>query len=71
MIKKIILLAIMVAVIAAFFMFDLGQYLNFQYLKSQQNQFAQYYNENKVLLFLFIQGYIYWLPCYLYREQPL
>lgn len=47
----------MVALIAAFFIFDLGQYLNLEYVKQQQASIAAYYQEhplNTVLLFFII-----------------
>ena len=40
--RALILLAV-VAIIAAFFVFDLGQYLNLDYLKSRQSGLAEYY----------------------------
>ena len=48
MIKKIILLLLIATVLACFFIFDLGQYLDFQYLKTQQAQLAEFYSKNQV-----------------------
>ncbi len=47
---KLILVAIIVAVIAAFFYFDLGQYLNLEYLKSQKDSLNALYSANPVLI---------------------
>jgi pyruvate/2-oxoglutarate dehydrogenase complex dihydrolipoamide dehydrogenase (E3) component/uncharacterized membrane protein YdjX (TVP38/TMEM64 family) len=47
--KKIILLAGLLIVVLLFFMFDLGQYLTLDYIKSQQQVIDQYYAENRVL----------------------
>ena len=48
MIKKILLLFAIVAVVTSYYFFDLGQYLNFEYLKSQQSALNDYYIANKV-----------------------
>lgn len=45
---KRILLAIVALLIGAFFIFDLGQYLNLDYLKSQQRNLDAYYAANPV-----------------------
>ena len=47
---KIFLVAVIVAVITAFFFFDLGQYFNLEYLKSQKDSLNALYNENPVLI---------------------
>jgi len=47
---KLTLVAIIIAVIAAFFLFDLGQYLNLEYLKSQKDSLNVLYNNNPVLI---------------------
>jgi len=47
---KLILVAVIVAVIAAFFIFDLGQYFNLEYLKSQKDSLNALYNENPILI---------------------
>jgi len=47
--KKIILVAGLLIVVLLFFMFDLGQYLTLDYIKSQQQVIDQYYTENRVL----------------------
>ena len=49
---KLILAAVILAVIAAFFIFDLGQYLNLEYLKSQKDSLNLLYTENPVLISL-------------------
>ncbi len=53
---KISILAVIVILIASFFIFDLGQYLTLAYLKSQQQVFNDYYQHNRfsTLLFYFI-----------------
>lgn len=48
--KKIIIAATVLALIAAFFAFDLGQYLTLDYLKSRQADFRMYYDENPVFM---------------------
>ena len=47
-IKVIIALAV-VALIAAFFIFDLGQYLSLDFLKSKHQLLVDYYQQNKVV----------------------
>lgn len=47
MVKKLGILGAILILVAAYFIFDLGQFLNFQYLKSQQTRFEVYYAENK------------------------
>ncbi len=44
---KIIILAIIAALIAAFFILDLGNYLTLEYLKNQQQQFNTYYQSHR------------------------
>lgn len=54
---KIALVCAIAAVIAAYFVFDLGQYLNLEYLKSQKDALNSVYQENPVgvaLLFFVI-----------------
>jgi len=53
---KIILLGILATLVAGFFIFDLGQYLTLSYLKSQQQIFNDYYQNNRfsTLLIYFI-----------------
>ena len=56
---KVILIAFIVAVFAAFFIFDLGQYLNLEYLKSQKESLNLLYIENPVLISLiFFAAYV-------------
>ncbi len=47
--KKALILGVIVAAIAAFFVLDLGQYLSLDYLKSSRTQFAELYAEHPVL----------------------
>ncbi len=54
MTKKLILLALIVAAIAAFFYYDLGSYLSLEYMKSQQESFKASYADNPAL---FIGGF--------------
>ncbi|MDX2481805.1 MAG: FAD-dependent oxidoreductase [Desulfuromusa sp.] len=53
---KISILAVIVVLIAFFFIFDLGQYLTLGYLKSQQQVFNDYYQHNRfsTLLIYFV-----------------
>ena len=50
MITKIIIAALFVALIAAFFIFDLGKYFSLESLKSQQELLNEFYKENAVLM---------------------
>ncbi|MEZ5537408.1 MAG: dihydrolipoyl dehydrogenase [Thiolinea sp.] len=54
--KKIPIIAVLIAAFAAFFIFDLQQYLSLDYIKAQQGAFAAYYAENtfSTLLIFFI-----------------
>lgn len=47
---KIILACVVAALIAAFFVFDLKEYVSLDYLKSQQAQMNAFYNDNPVLV---------------------
>jgi dihydrolipoamide dehydrogenase len=47
--SRLILLAVIAAAVAAFFSFDLGQYLSLDYFKSQQQAFSDYYQSNPAL----------------------
>ncbi len=49
---KLILVAVIAAVIAAFFLFDLGQYFNLEYLKSQKDSLNALYQANPILISL-------------------
>jgi dihydrolipoamide dehydrogenase len=46
---KLVLVAVIAALIAAFFVFDLGQYLTLDYLKARQHDFQQFYSANRAL----------------------
>ena len=46
--KKIIVVALLAAAVAAYFALDLGQYLNLQYLKDSQQSFQDYYSQYPV-----------------------
>lgn len=48
--KKVIIIAILLALVAAFFFFDLGQYLTFEAVKSQVEGAQQTYQDNPVLV---------------------
>lgn len=48
-VSKIILVVVLVSAISSFFIFDLAAYFNFDYIKSQQNAFSAYYQENPLL----------------------
>jgi uncharacterized membrane protein YdjX (TVP38/TMEM64 family) len=43
---KLIVIFVIAILIACFFIFDLGRYLNLQFIKENQNAFAAYYQEN-------------------------
>jgi len=47
---KIIIAGLFVALIAAFFIFDLGQYFSLEYLKAQKESLNQFYSENPFLM---------------------
>lgn len=47
--KKIIIILLIAALIISFFVFDLGQYLNLEYLKSQKQSIENYYQNNQLL----------------------
>lgn len=46
--KKLIILAVIFALIGCFIYFDLSQFLSLDYFKSQQNAFSDYYQANPV-----------------------
>ncbi len=48
--KKTILLIILAALIASFFVFDLQQYLSFPYIKAQQASLNEFYQQQPVLV---------------------
>jgi len=50
MTKKIPLIILIAAAIAAFFYFELGQYFSIDYIKAQQAEFGAAYAENPVLI---------------------
>ncbi len=50
--KKIIILALFVVVVAVFMVFDLGQYLTLEYIKSQQQYLQVFYQQNTALSIL-------------------
>lgn len=50
--SKIVLLLVIAGLVAAFFIFDLGQYLTLDYLKSKQQAFDAYYRENRLTTLL-------------------
>jgi len=54
--KKIIILGLVVAIIAVFMVFDLGQYLTLEYIKSQQASLQDFYQHNTVLTILGFLG---------------
>jgi len=56
---KIILLVIMTVLVTSYFIFDLGQYLTLDYLKSQQQIFNHYYHDNRIFtLLVYFVGYV-------------
>ena len=46
---RIILVLVLIGLIAAFFIFDLKQYLSFEFLKAKQGDFQSYYADNQIL----------------------
>jgi uncharacterized membrane protein YdjX (TVP38/TMEM64 family) len=50
LIKKLVILVVLAAVVAAFMVFDLGQYLTLSYIKDSQERFQAYYAENRALV---------------------
>jgi uncharacterized membrane protein YdjX (TVP38/TMEM64 family) len=57
--SKLILAAVVVALIAAFFVFDLGQYFTLSNLKQQQEALNTYFQQNKLLVIVvFFIGYV-------------
>ncbi len=53
---KLILLGVLALLVAAFFLFDLGQFLTLDYLKSRQAAFGEFYAENRLLTVLSYMG---------------
>ncbi|MFT6955994.1 MAG: pyruvate/2-oxoglutarate dehydrogenase complex dihydrolipoamide dehydrogenase (E3) component [Halieaceae bacterium] len=51
-IKKLLVLAIVLLFVAAFFALDLGQYFSLEYLKANQARFDEFYAENPALTVL-------------------
>ncbi|MEO0336656.1 MAG: TVP38/TMEM64 family protein, partial [Pseudomonadota bacterium] len=43
---KILIILVILGAIGAFFALDLGQYLSFEFLKSKQQDFQDYYAQN-------------------------
>jgi len=48
--KKIILAAVIASAIILFFVFDLGQYLNLEYLRQSRESFQELYAENMIMV---------------------
>lgn len=56
---KLILVAVVAALIASYFVFDLGQYLSLDYLKSQKDALNQLYLDKPVLIIaIFFLAYV-------------
>ena len=54
---KLLLLVLIIAAVAAFFIFDVQQFLNFSYLKAQHLEFRRYYEQHTLstaLLYFFV-----------------
>ena len=47
--KKIIILGLIVAIITVFMVFDLGHFLTFEFIKSQQAELQSFYQQNSLL----------------------
>lgn len=57
--KKHLIIALLISAFAAFFFFDLQQYLSLDYIKSKQEAFVAYYEANTVTtLVLFFLAYV-------------
>ncbi len=56
--KKVILVLLIVAIAAVFFIFDLGQYLTLSYLRESREKFSLLYRENSMMV-IGIYGAIY------------
>ncbi len=57
--KKILIVALFISLIVAFFLFDLQQYFSLDYIKLQQTAFQQYYAEHTLLtLLVFFVSYV-------------
>ena len=57
--KKLGLVAAIVAIVVLFNVFDLGNYLTLEYIKQQQSSIDQFYQENSFLtLVVFFVGYV-------------
>lgn len=54
--KKLLVVVIVVALIAAYFIFDLGQFLNLEYIKAQQGRITEYRDANPVQAALIFFG---------------
>jgi uncharacterized membrane protein YdjX (TVP38/TMEM64 family) len=52
MLKKLILIAIILAIVGAFFAFDLGQYLTLEQIQQHRGSINQLYSENQGLVLL-------------------
>ena len=50
LIQRSVIVAVLTGIITLFFVFDLGQYFTLEYMKESQAGFAQYYEENKVIV---------------------
>jgi len=50
--KKLLLLALIAVLAACFFIFDLGQYLSLEFIKSQQQTINEYYQQHTVITLL-------------------
>jgi len=56
---RVLLLLVMLALIASFFVFDIGQYLTLDYLKSQRQALLDFYAQNQLMtLALYFAGYV-------------
>ncbi len=59
LVKKILLLAVIGGLVAAFFLFDVNRYFSLSYLKESREMFAAFYAENTVLtIALYVLAYI-------------
>ena len=57
-IKKLIIVAIVMIAISAYFFFDLGRYLSLAFLQQQLDAIHNYYAENRLLSWLIFLDFL-------------
>lgn len=56
LVQKIVIVGVIIALIALFYIFDLGKYFSFEYIKAQQVRFTELYEAHKVLVIAIYMG---------------